>query len=83
MARKGRVFLCHNSREKERIKALALDLLSSEGIRGWLDSCEIPGGADWEEHIRRNFALRWSLALCESETHHSRENPAMGSHEPC
>jgi hypothetical protein len=63
VAKKGRVFLCHNSREKEQIKPLALDLLSLGGIRTWLDTWEIPGGADWERHIRREFAASWSCLV--------------------
>jgi WD40 repeat protein len=59
----GRVFLCHNSREKETIKALALRLLSEGGIRTWLDTWEVPGGADWEKHIRREFAASWSCLI--------------------
>jgi hypothetical protein len=38
MARRGRVFLCHNSRDKEQIKPLALALLTQASIRTWLDS---------------------------------------------
>src|SRR5690349_2642311 len=63
MAKKGRVFLCHNSREKAQIKALALALLTRGGIRTWLDSWEIPGGQEWEEHLRREFAASWSCLV--------------------
>jgi len=59
----GRVFLCHNSREKETIKALALRLLAEGGIRTWLDTWEVPGGADWEKHIRREFTASWSCLV--------------------
>jgi WD40 repeat protein len=59
----GRVFLCHNSREKEIIKSVALRLLSEGAIRTWLDTWEIPGGADWENHIRREFAASWSCLV--------------------
>jgi WD40 repeat protein len=55
MSRKGRVFLCHNSREKDGIKQISLALLSSGAIRTWLDTWEIPGGDTWEQYIRRGF----------------------------
>lgn len=63
MAPKGRVFLCHNSREKDAIKPLVMALLSSFGVRTWLDTWEIPGGDEWEQHIRREFAASWSCLV--------------------
>jgi WD40 repeat protein len=61
--RMARVFLCHNSRDKNQVKAISLALLSSSAVRTWLDSWEIPGGADWERHIRRAFADSTSCAV--------------------
>jgi TIR domain len=63
MQRKGRVFLCHNSRDKEMAKSLAVDMLSSIGLRAWIDTWEIPGGANWEKHIRSAFVASSSCLV--------------------
>lgn len=63
MERVSRVFLCHNSSDKESIQSLALSLLKSSAVRSWLDRWEIPGGQDWEEHIRREFANSWACLV--------------------
>lgn len=59
----SRVFLCHNSLDKEFVKSLALVLLRSGAIRTWLDTWEIVGGKDWEEHIQREFAKSWGCLV--------------------
>jgi hypothetical protein len=58
-----RVFLCHNSKDKDEVKNLALVILKGGAIRAWLDTWEIPGGKDWEDHIRREFAASWSCIV--------------------
>jgi hypothetical protein len=63
MARKGRIFLCHNSREKETAKNLAVDMLSNAGLRAWIDTWEIPGGQDWEKYIRSAFVSSSSCLI--------------------
>lgn len=63
MARKGRIFLCHNSHEKEAAKKLAFDMLFNTGLRAWIDTWEIPGGQDWEKHIRTAFASSSSCLI--------------------
>ncbi|HEX3105231.1 MAG TPA: toll/interleukin-1 receptor domain-containing protein [Terriglobales bacterium] len=63
MIRKGRIFLCHNSREKETAKTLAVDMLSTVGLRSWIDTWEIPGGQDWEKHIRSAFVSSSSCLI--------------------
>lgn len=49
------VFLCHNSRDKPAVKALALRLMQ-RGIKPWLDEWELRPGLRWqpllEEQIR-------------------------------
>jgi hypothetical protein len=59
----SRVFLCHNSLDKEQVKALALLILKTGAVRSWLDTWEIAGGRDWEDHIRREFASSWSCLV--------------------
>jgi hypothetical protein len=60
MNKVSRVFLCHNRVDKEVVKSLALELLKRGAVRTWLDSWEIPGGKEWESHLRREFAASWS-----------------------
>jgi len=59
----SRVFLCHNSLDKEQVKALALVILKAGAVRTWLDTWEIAGGKDWEDHIRREFASSWACVV--------------------
>lgn len=59
----SRVFLCHNSPDKEQVKALALLILKASAVRSWLETWEIVGGRDWEDHIRREFASSWSCLV--------------------
>lgn len=63
----GRVFLCHNSLDKEFVKSLALVLLRSGALRTWLDTWEIIGGKDWEEHVQREFFKSWACLVIVGE----------------
>lgn len=51
-----RIFVCHNSLDKEQAEDIALALLKAGGARTWLDRWEIRGGSDWEAHLREEFS---------------------------
>jgi GTPase SAR1 family protein/uncharacterized Zn finger protein (UPF0148 family) len=46
------VFLCHNSKDKPQVTAIA-EQLKERGILPWLDVWEIPPGKRWQQELRR------------------------------
>ncbi len=58
------VFLCHNSREKERLRELNHRLRPEFGLRTFFDESELVGGRAWTEHIQRALASSKTCAVC-------------------
>jgi WD40 repeat protein len=56
------VFLCHNSRDREQIKAIG-ERLKERGILPWLDVWEIPPGARWQKELQKQLRSIRSAAV--------------------
>ena len=56
------VFLCHNSRDKEEVKAIGARL-RTRGIYPWLDEWEIPPGARWQTELEKQLSSIRSAAV--------------------
>lgn len=56
------VFLCHNSKDKEQVKAIG-DRLKERGILPWLDSWEIQPGMRWQQELRKHIKSVRSAAI--------------------
>ena len=56
------VFLCHNARDKELVKAIAQQLLE-RGVRPWLDVWEIKPGVRWQRELHKLLRLIGSAAV--------------------
>jgi hypothetical protein len=56
------VFLCHNSKDKEQVKAIG-DRLKERGILPWLDSWEIQPGMRWQQELRKHIKSVRSAAV--------------------
>jgi hypothetical protein len=58
------VFLCHNSRDKSRLRELNQRLRHEFGLTTFFDESELVGGRAWTEHIQRALASSKSCAIC-------------------
>lgn len=56
------VFLSHNSRNKEEVRALA-EALRARGLRVWLDEWELVPGRPWQEAIEQVITTVMSAAV--------------------
>jgi len=56
------VFLCHNSKDKPEVKAIA-ERLKQVGIHPWLDEWEIPPGARWQKELEKQLKSIRSAAV--------------------
>lgn len=61
--RQLRVFLCHSSPDKKRIRVIC-QLLKSAGVHPWLDEEKVHGGEEWEETIGRELARTDAVVVC-------------------
>lgn len=56
------VFLCHNNKDKMRVRDVGRSL-EDYGILPWLDESELEPGADWEETVEEKILKCQSLAF--------------------
>jgi hypothetical protein len=56
------VFLCHNSADKNTVKAIAEEL-KGYGIRSWLDEWELAPGQPWQTALERQIRKIRSAAV--------------------
>jgi WD40 repeat protein len=56
------VFLCHNSKDKEPVRAIG-ERLRERGILPWLDVWEIPPGTRWQKELARQIKSIRSAAV--------------------
>jgi hypothetical protein len=56
------VFLCHNSRDKADVKAVALELLK-RGLKPWLDEWELRPGTRWQLSLEEQIKQVKSAAV--------------------
>jgi len=62
-----KVFLCHSSSDKPRVRALRRSLLDG-GIEPWFDEEDILPGQDWELEIRKAIRASDVVLVCLSRT---------------
>lgn len=62
-ANKYDVFMCHNSEDRNRVRALALRLLR-DGILPWLDEWELRPGLPWQTALEKQIQSIASAAIC-------------------
>src|SRR5260370_9727353 len=58
------VFLCHNTRDKERLRDLNVRLRQEFGLETFFDESELIGGQIWSRHIQEALAASRSCAVC-------------------
>jgi CheY-like chemotaxis protein len=56
------VFLCHNNKDRERVKEIALEL-ERRGITPWLDEWELRPGLPWQEALEQQTSRIKSAAV--------------------
>lgn len=56
------VFICHNSQEKDAVRALN-NQLKSQGLRTWLDEEQLPPGRVWQELLEEQIESIRSVAV--------------------
>lgn len=56
------VFLCHNSEDKEDIRAIA-NKLTAKNLHPWLDEERIPPGRPWQEELEKSIPKIKSAAV--------------------
>jgi hypothetical protein len=66
-----RVFLCHSSSDKAKVRELYRRLLN-EGIDPWLDEEKLVGGEDWELVIRKAVHSSHVVIVCLSQVASSK-----------
>lgn len=64
--RKLRVFLCHSSADKARVREL-YRRLREDGIEPWLDEEDLLGGQEWREEIPKAVRRSDAVIVCCSE----------------
>lgn len=61
-----KVFLCHDSRDRERVEWIEI-LLNKDGIDTWRDVDDLRGGTDWDRRIKHVLDKQVDYVLvCES-----------------
>jgi hypothetical protein len=63
LPRQPKVFLCHSSADKSRVRALRRQLLD-DGCQTWLDEEDILPGQDWDLEIRRAIRASDIVLVC-------------------
>ncbi len=61
------VFLCHNSADKEAVKAIGREL-SARGLRPWLDEWELRPGLPWQRQLERQIKTIRAAAVLVGES---------------
>lgn len=56
------VFLCHNNKDKELVREIALEL-ENRGVLGWLDEWELRPGLPWQEALQQQIGKIKSAAV--------------------
>ncbi len=56
------VFLCHNSKDKQQVMAIATRL-KERGVLPWLDVWEVRPGTRWQKELQRHLRLINSVAV--------------------
>jgi hypothetical protein len=56
------VFMCHNSADKEQVKAIALRL-KERGLRPWVDVWELRPGFPWQRALEKEIATVRAAAV--------------------
>ncbi|GEM_PF-3389567 len=59
----GRVFLCHNSRDKPAVRRLR-ELLDANGIETWIDECELGAGTGWQGDLGQALIAAPAVIIC-------------------
>jgi hypothetical protein len=57
------VFLCHNSRDKDTVKGVAIRLKSA-GHRPWLDEWELRPGHPWQSDLEEKLGTSGAALIC-------------------
>ena len=70
-ANRLKVFLCHSSTDKEKVKTLH-EWLIQEGFEPWLDEADLLPGEDWEYEIKRAVRRTHIILVCLSKVAASR-----------
>jgi|GEM_PF-5963816 len=58
-----KVFLCHASADKPKVRAL-YRYLSRHGIHPWFDEVDLVGGQDWQVEIPNALAISDAIIIC-------------------
>ena len=58
-----KVFLCHTSADKPKVRDL-FGRLRSRGIRPWLDEIDLMGGQDWQVEVSKALATSDVIIIC-------------------
>jgi len=61
--RQLRVFLCHASADKPKVREL-YRYLRRRGIRPWFDEIDLVGGQDWQVEIPKALATSDAIIIC-------------------
>lgn len=67
MGERNKVFLCHASDDKPRVREL-YDRLKADGFEPWLDEVDLLPGQDWKLEITKAVRAAAAVLVCLSRT---------------
>jgi len=68
-----RVFLCHASNDKEKVRTLHSRLSGVSGVEPWLDAVDILPGQNWDDEIRKAIDASHVVLVCLSPSSVTKE----------